>query len=214
MRQLDKLEHAKEAIRYFVDNLRQGDQFALIAFADDQVDWITEFTGDRQRFLRRLDVQQGFGQTALNDAIAATPRLVDDSISGRKAIVLVTDGIDNASAMSMNRAVALARQVNVPIFTLGFLSVSAEALPRGAVETNFEVLDRVADETGGRLFAVHGPVELKEAIAFLDAELRFQYMLGYYPARIPEQGEFRQIRLEVDHRRLSARTRSGYYATP
>ncbi len=214
MRQMDKLKHAKEAIRYFVDHLRPGDRFSLICFADDQVDWVTEFTDDRELFLRRLDVQQGFGQTALNDAIAATPRLVDDSISGRKAIVMVTDGIDNASVMSMYRAVSLARQVNVPIFTLGFLSVSADALPRRAVKTNLAVLERVSRETGGRLFAVHGPVELKEAIAYLDAELRFQYLLGYYPQRIPQEGEFRAIRLEVDRRSFMVRTRSGYFANP
>ena len=70
------------------------DRFALICFADEQVSWVTEFTADRERFLERLLVQEGYGQTALNDAVAAAPKLVDESIKGRKAIVLITDGVD------------------------------------------------------------------------------------------------------------------------
>jgi hypothetical protein len=105
MRVSGKLEAAKEAIRYFVDNLRPQDRFALIAFADEQVAWITEFTSDRATFLDRLAVQTGYGQTALNDAVAAAPGLVQAGTDGRKAIVLITDGVDNASRTSLDRAI-------------------------------------------------------------------------------------------------------------
>lgn len=213
MRQLDKLTHAKEAVRFFVDRLRDGDQYGLIAFADEQVAWITEFTDDRRRFLTRLSVQEGYGQTALNDAIAAAPHLVAESIKGRKAIVLITDGVDNASRLDLDDAVALARTVNVPIYAIGFLSVPESVLSRRAETTNLEVLRRVAEETGGHLFAVNDPVELKEAIVFLETELRFQYMLGYYPARQAD-GSFREIRVETPPEpRFQVRTRTGYHAT-
>ncbi len=213
MRQMDKLVHAKESIRFFLDALEPQDQFALIGFADKQVAWITDFTRDRERFLLRLSVQEGFGQTALNDAVAAAPGLVDERLSGRKAIVLITDGVDNFSQLEQDVALDLARRVNVPIYAIGFMSVDPDHLPKGTVETNFMTLNTIADETGGRVFAVHDPAELKEAINTIDDELRFQYMIGYYPPKYGNQREFRRVQLEAG-KRLDVRTRSGYYTAP
>jgi Ca-activated chloride channel family protein len=214
MRQLDKMQHAKEAIRFFIDQLRSDDRFALICFADEQVDWVTEFTADRHRFLRRLSVQTGYGKTALNDAIAAVPTLVDDGVAGRKAIVLITDGVDNSSHMGIERAVDVARRVSVPVYTIGFISVPEKMLPKGSTMINLEVLRFVSSETGGQLFAVHDPVELKEAVAAVDRELRHQYLLGYYPAADKIDGKYHEIQVKTDRRRLLVRTRAGYYGTP
>jgi Ca-activated chloride channel family protein len=210
MRQLDKLEHAKEAIRFFVDALEPDDQFALIGFADKQVAWITDFTRDRERFLLRLSVQDGYGQTALHDAVAAAPGLVDEKLEGRKAIVLITDGVDNFSQMDQFKALDLARRVHVPIYAIGFMSLDPDHLPKETVETNFETLNTISDETGGRVFAVHDPAELKEAINIIDDELRFQYMIGYYPSERGGRDEFRTVHLEAGKRR-EVRTRTGYY---
>jgi len=213
MRQLDKLVHAKEAIRFFVDALEPQDQFALIGFADKQVVWITDFTRDSERFLLRLSVQEGYGQTALHDAVAAAPGLVDERLSGRKAIVLITDGVDNFSQLDQQVALDLARQVDVPIYAIGFMSVDPDHLPKNTVKTNFKTLTTIAEETGGRVFAVHDPAELKEAINTINDELRFQYMIGYYPSETASAGEFRRVQLEVG-KRLAVRTRSGYYTKP
>ena len=211
MRQLEKIEHAKEAIRFFVDQLRPGDRFALICFADEQVAWVTEFTEDRERFLRRLLVQVGYGQTALNDAIAAAPALVDAQAQGRRAIVLITDGVDNASRLSIEQAVEIARRVSVPVYAIGFQSVSENLLPKDSRMTGLEVLRYVSTETGGDLFAVSDPEELKEAVHRVDLELRYQYLLGYYPGEDKFDGAFHEIRVETDKRRFNVRTRSGYY---
>ena len=215
MRVSGKLEAAKEAIRYFVDSLRPQDRFALIAFADEQVAWITEFTSDRQRFLDRLAVQTGYGQTALNDAVAAAPGLVQAGADGRKAIVLITDGVDNASRTNLDRAIELARRASVPIYTLGFSSLPRELLPlKQELATNFSVLTRFSSETGGSLFAVHDPDELKEAVVRIDQELRLQYVIGYAPSRTLWNGAYRKIQLETRKGRYQVRTRNGYYATP
>ena len=215
MRVSGKLEAAKDAIRYFVENLRSQDRFALIAFADEQVAWITEFTSDRQRFLERLAVQTGYGQTALNDAVAAAPGLVQAGTDGRKAIVLITDGVDNASRTSLDRAIELARRASVPIYTLGFSSLPRELLPlTQELATNFSVLTRFSDETGGSLFAVHDPDELKEAVVRIDQELRYQYVIGYAPSRKLWNGAYRRIQLATRQNRYQVHTRSGYYANP
>ena len=214
MRQLGKLDEAKEAIRVFVGSLNPGDRVALIGFADDRVDWITDFTADRERFLARLDVQEAYGQTGLYDAVAATPRLVDERIKGRKAIVLITDGMDNASRMNTFKALQLAREVSVAIYTIGFSSLPRKLVPRGGTQPVLQVLELFSAETGGALFSVHDPDDLKETVAQISEELRSQYMIGYYPSRRLWDGAFRRVKLEPIRRGLEVRTRRGYYAVP
>jgi VWFA-related protein len=209
MRQLDKLGHAKAAIRSIVEQLGPDDRVGLICFADEQVVWVTEFTSDRERFLRRLDVQRGFGQTALNDAVAMAPGLVDQGTSGRKAMILITDGVDNSSALSMEQAISTARKVSMPIYTVGLLSVHLDSLPRDYTTNNLEVLEQVANETGGRLFAVGGPGDLKEAIVILENELRHQYLIGYYTSS--ESSGYHQLDLQVKPGRYQVRTRRGFW---
>lgn len=214
MRQVGKLDEAKEAIRVFVDALRPDDRFGLVGFADDQVSWITDFTDDRERFLARLAVQEAYGQTALFDALAATPSLVDEQILGRKAIVLITDGQDNASKLDSLKSIQIARSVDVPIYTVSFSGMAERLLRKGQTNPGTAVLRLFSSETGGRLFSVADPDELKDAVLEIQEELRFQYVIGYYSMRNTWDGGFRRITVELDRRDLEVRTRRGYYANP
>jgi len=214
MRQVGKLDEAKEAIQVFVDALRPGDRFGLIGFADDQVTWVTEFTADRERFLLRLGVQEAYGQTALFDALGATPGLVDRETKGRKAIVLITDGHDNASKLNTFRAVQLARSVDVPIYTIAFSRLADRLLPKGSVSPGMSILGRFSRETGGHLYSVADPDELKDAVIGIQEELRFQYVIGYHSMRNTWDGAFRRIKVELNRKGLEIRTRRGYYANP
>jgi Ca-activated chloride channel family protein len=214
MRMAGLLEEAKEAIRYFADNLHADDQLGLICFADEQVTWVTEFTADRERFLERLSVQIGYGQTAVNDAVAAAPGIVAQSTGGRTAIVLITDGMDNASRLSMPEAIELARKASVPIYTIGFSTLPKELLRKGEIQTTLQILQMYSAETGGTLFSVRDPDELKEAVAAIYEELRYQYVIGFTPSPDVKDGGFRHLRLVANKRGLAVRTRTGYYANP
>lgn len=214
MRHSGKLEAAKEAIRHFVDELRPQDRFALICFADDQVSWVTDFTSDRQRFLQRLEVQDGYGQTALNDAVAATPKLVDKATNGRKAIVLITDGVDNASSLTVHEAIRTARRVEVPIYSIGFSTLPWEDKKLKDLGYDMGVLRLFAAQTGGDIFVVNDPDDMKEAVARISTEMRHQYIIGYTPDIGKWDGRFRTIDLEARNGRYRVRTRKGYYATP
>jgi Ca-activated chloride channel family protein len=215
MRQKGKLEAAKEAVRHFVDQLRPQDRFALICFADEQVSWVTEFTADRERFLERLLVQEGYGQTALNDAVAAAPKLVDESNVGRRAIVLITDGVDNASRLTSEQAVEIARRVEVPIYTVGFTSRPWEDEKKGAdLGLNMAVLRMFAEQTGGEVFLVRDPDDMKESVARISTEMRYQYLIGYHPGLQSWDGKFRSVELIAGTGKYAVRTRKGYYANP
>jgi len=214
MRQQGKLDASKNAIRDFVTALGPKDRFALICFADEQVSWVTEFTSDREEFIKRLMVQEGFGRTAINDAVAAAPRLVDEKVLGKKAIVMFSDGVDNASTISPWKATRLAREVNVPIYIFGFSSLPKKAMLKGATAPNLRVLGAFARETGGLLFSLQNHEDARKAAAAVVEELRFQYVIGYYPSRKHWDGRFRRVRLETVRERLDVRTRNGYYANP
>ena len=209
----DRLGEAKRAIRFLVDALGDEDRVGLIGFADGRVDWISGFDDGRSVFLERLDSLRPVGRTALYDALAASPHLVDERIRGRKAIVLITDGVDNASEIPELKATWMARQVAVPIYTLGFIPMRENLLSLRAREA-LRVLRRFSDETGGALLPVHAAEDMTRASKTIQEELRFQYVIGFYPSDQPGDGRFRVLRLATERRRLLVRTRRGYYATP
>jgi Ca-activated chloride channel family protein len=214
MRQAGKLDEAKEAIRFFADSLGADDRLGLVCFADDQVAWVTEFTSARARFVSRLAVQEAYGRTALIDAIAATPGLVEASVAGSRAIVLFTDGIDTASRLGQFEALQLARRVDVPIYAVGFATLASKLRPAGSKKPSERLIEMFTGETGGRLFTVYDPDDLKEAVQTIQQELRFRYVIGYQPTRQQWDGAFRRIKLETVGRTLRVRARHGYYAEP
>lgn len=207
------LERAKAAIEEFVMALGPRDRVGLICFADKQVTWVTEFTSDRDRFLERLRVQTAEGQTAVFDALAAIPSLVDREQEGRKAIILFTDGQDNASGHTSLDAALIARRVPVPIHIISFIPMSQWLLPP-RVRLGLRVLERFSVETGGELYAIHDAQDLISAVARIQDQTRFQYVIGFYSPDHDWDGSFRPIALESQKARLTIRTRSGYYAEP
>ena len=210
MRQPGMLDAAKEAIHSLVDVLGHEDQFGLIGFADHQVTWITEFTSDSTTFKKRLDVQEAYGQTALYDALAASPRLVDEQLQTRKAIILFTDGLDNVSGMLPLQAVQVARQVSVPIYAVNFLHAAPEMLSTESREALL-LLARFCRETGGQLITIQKPGELAAAMTGIQNDLRLQYVLGFQQDSDSLPERFRRIRLATNRPRLSVRCRAGYY---
>ena len=157
--------------------------------------------------------EQGFATThallALVGAISKLP--------GRKAIVLITDGIDNASKLSLFEAMAAARKVDVPIYAIGFASSTAAteaSTPSPEAGTNAEILKLIASETGGNFFWIDDPDDLKEAIHSVEEDLRSEYVLGYTPPRTACDGSFRKIDLKLSKDRYRIRTRKGYVSGP
>jgi Ca-activated chloride channel family protein len=171
---------------------------------------VTPFTSDAGNFSLRLSVQEGYGQTALYDALAASPGLVDETPYARKAIVLFTDGLDNFSNFTPTEAIALARQVSVPIYVIHFISMPPDMIS-DENRRNLSLLERFSAETGGALFAIHESEQMDRAIARIQQDLRSQYVIGFYPPDPHDDPSFRHIRLETSRSRLIVRTRTGYY---
>jgi len=214
----DRLEDAKSAIRRFVGALRPGDQIALMSFADAGVHVEQGFTEDRFDFFQKLASLSPYGQTALRDALVRASSLMAEAAGSRSALILVSDGAENASRMGKAEAVALARLVQVPIYAIGF-----SRLPRtlrhgiglSPDEHAFDALIReFTSETGGERVLVFGPGEIDAAVRLVEERLRGQYLIGYRPRRSSDDAGFREIALRTSRPSLQVRVRRGYVSAP
>jgi Ca-activated chloride channel homolog len=128
----DKLSQSKSALRDFLtSSTGPRDEVSLLIFADGQVEVAVPFTGDRARVLAVLDRTEAFGKTALNDAVAVSPEFASRGKNEKRALILITDGIENDSQASPEQALEIARRVDVPIYTIGYVAGADKRVRRG-----------------------------------------------------------------------------------
>jgi Ca-activated chloride channel homolog len=213
----DRLKESKNALRYFLTELlRPQDQVSLLIFADGEVEVAAPFSADKSAFLAELDRTQAYGQTALNDAVAVSPEFANRGKNEKRAILLITDGIENDSQASVDQAVEIARRVDVPIFTVGYKIPLSEEFLRKYKRTSaltsagiVSALERFSQATGGRLQVAADPQELAAALREIRRELGHQYILGYTSYKSP-RNEYRRIQVVTSNKKYRVRTREGY----
>ncbi|MBV8201185.1 MAG: VWA domain-containing protein, partial [Acidobacteria bacterium] len=119
-----KIELSQEVVRYFVNQALPGDEFALATFASGHGEVEVPFTADREALLDAVSRWQGWGTTALHDAVAWIPEISAEGHNSRRLAILVTDGADNASTLSPEEAREIVRAAQVPVYVLGLGSGS------------------------------------------------------------------------------------------
>jgi VWFA-related protein len=215
----DKLKESKESLKYLVTFLLDlDDEFSLLIFADGEVEVAMNFSNNRNYFLAVLDKTEAYGQTALNDAVTVTPEFANKGNNEKRAILLITDGIENDSQYSHYQAVEIARRVDIPIFTIGYkIPLSDQYLQKykhSPSLTSFGIvysLERFSRATGGKAFFINQVEELKTALREIKKELSHQYILGYTSYR--NQGnDYREIKVITSKKKYKVRTREGYYS--
>jgi VWFA-related protein len=214
---LNKLEEAKAGLRSLVNFvLSPRDEVSLLIFADGQVEVAAPFSTDRAEFLKTLEATKAYGQTALNDAVAVSPEFANRGHNEKRALLLITDGVENDSRVTPDEAVEIARRVDVPIYTIGYKIPLDEqllkALKRAKTLTSagiVETLDRFSRATGGKAVFVNRPEEMYGALRELKKEQSHQYLIGYTSYKEPS-GDYRRIRVVTANPRYKVRTREGY----
>jgi Ca-activated chloride channel homolog len=124
-------------------------------------------------------------------------------------VILITDGDDNSSRVSLTETLEAAQRNDVTIYPIS--TNSAAFFGSKEQERGDKTLKKFADETGGKAFF---PLKIQDlSSSFLDIhdELRSQYQIGYRPINAKQDGTFRRIRVDVADKRYKARARSGYY---
>ncbi len=221
---IDKLEDVEDAIGHFLDALKPEDEVFMLQFSD-RVDVLVEFADSRERARRAVQRLRARGGTALYDALAEGVQLLGDGKHRKRALLLLTDGNDTASQLSLREAADLAAKSEVLIYALGIGHSSRGSwghVDLGHRDTvDVRTLRRFAEPSGGRSYlledAHRGGVDLVDrAVAEMGAELRQQYTVGYYPSGTDRSAKstFRLIRVRLSNPSYRVRARAGYWTTP
>ena len=217
----DKLDEVEDGLRHFVNTLQPEDEVFLLAF-NDTPRLVQDFTSNSGSLARVLSPLWAKGATALYDVIAAGLTKIQEGRHRKKALLLITDGNDTTSTLSLAQVMELARRADVLIYSLGIRHEDRGLFGHfnlGWPEDNVDVrvLQTLSSTTGGNTFIIQG-VHVVDGIDVIDracqqiaAELRLQYTLRYRSAGSATAGTRRSLRVESPQRDLSVRARSGSY---
>src|ERR1035437_243585 len=163
------------------------------------------------------------GGTMLYDAVLLAADELMRKQSGRKALILLTDGVDTGSKVSLSSAVEAAQRADTLVYSIGEQDPEmygggfgiGRMGGRGPMNTanGKKVLEQISRETGGRLFEVSKKHTLAKVYDEIDEDLRHQYSLGYSPDRSDTAGAYHRIRLTTKQKGLVVQTREGYYGS-
>ena len=206
----DKLKFEEEAaIEFFYSTLQRGKDKALVISFDSGVDLLQDFTDDPEKLADTIRKIRAGGGTSLYDAIylAVNQKLAGQE--GRRIVILITDGDDNSSRVSLTETLEAAQRNDVSIYAIS--TNSAAFFGSKEQERGDKTLKKFSEETGGKAFF---PLKIQDlANSFLDIhdELRSQYQIGYRPINSKQDGTFRRVRVDVADKRYKARGKPGYY---
>jgi VWFA-related protein len=165
------------------------------------------FTNDPKELAKAVFSVRARGRTALYDAVAEGLIHLQLGHLDKKALIIVSDGGDNASQQKYSQVLALAQRSQAVIYSVGLVDAEGD-------EENPDVLRRLSKHTGGVAFfptSLESVADISKRIA---RDLREQYTLGFVPAKTDTKDSFRQIVVKVDapgHGKIHVRTRPGYF---
>jgi VWFA-related protein len=219
------------ASQFFSQVLRKKDMAFLISFGEES-ELLQDYTNSTRLLtegLGQLRPSSGVGGlhpgpvptmggprgTVLYDAVylAANEKLKSEV--GRKVIVIITDGVDQGSRLSINQAVEAAQKSDAVIYCIDYNDPSAYG---GGFGVSFgggaggSAMHKMSDETGGHVYRVDRKHTLEQVFKELQDEMRSQYSIGYTPANDRKDGTYRKIDIKLSNKDLKAQARKGYYA--
>ena len=168
------------------------------------------FTNDPSLLREALVKQPPHGNTALYDGVAEGLEHLQVGTGDRKALIVVTDGGDNASRITLPRLVELAERANAAIYTIGILDQTYS-------DENPAVLRQLAKATGGQAYFPSSAAQVADVAEQIARTLREQYTLGYVPPEAGARASYHPIRVNVraaGEGKLRVRTRAGYRIAP
>jgi len=224
----EKLEKAKKSAHQFLDILEEGDEGLVVTFADS-VRVAQELTTDTGPLSAAIENAVAGGGTALYDAVWRTSRMLE-GFDGRRVLVLLSDGRDEAanglepgSLHTLEEAIDQTLRSEAMVFAIGLGSnLRKEYIRRwgtlnglsnlDANVTLLDVLESMADATGGRTVLASGAGRLRKAFGDIASDLRHQYSLAYVSSDPEADGKWRKVEVLPRDEQLEVVTRKGYYA--
>ena len=219
-------DERRAAAAFFEQVLTPQDAAFLVSF-DVNVDLLQDVTGSVKFLSQALDrirvngggagsasgpfPQVQSGGTHLFDAVYLAADDVLRTETGRKALILITDGQDHGSMVSRELAIETAQRADVILYAILFYDRQFYGWG-GSAYRGDRVLKDMAEETGGRIFEARNDRDLHSAFEQISNELRSQYSLGYSPANDARDGSYRRVEVRANGRGYKVQARKGYYA--
>jgi VWFA-related protein len=260
------LDQEKSASYSFFDHiLRENKDKAFLIHFDREVELLQDLTASREKLragLEQLDTPSfsntsagsggargsggggsgrghghGGGGTLLYDSIYLASNELMKKQQGRKALIILTDGVDHGSKESLNTAIASAQRADTAVYSILFADEDAYGsggrggygghggyggggrggggrYPQQDRPDGKKVLERISKETGGQLLEVKKKLPIEEIYAQIEEELRNQYSLAYTPDRPGDDATYHLIHVTVNQKDLIVQAREGYYSGP
>jgi len=210
----NKKQKSSEAAAAFFKTANSEDEFFLIEF-DERPKLAVPFTKDIDLLYHEITHTRPYGRTSLFDAIHMALGVMKGARHERKALVIVSDGGDNRSRHTFTAIKSDVLEADVQLYAMGIFD------PEGASRNSREeaegpqVLDHLAELTGGRHFPVLNLASLPEVSTRIGQLLRNRYLLGYNPTNASRDGRYRGVKLDLAaplDAGVRVQYRKGYYA--
>lgn len=201
------LAFSRNAAIKFLKTFSTAIDFTLVEFADD-VRAARFAQSEFPRLVERIRSGKAKGMTSLYDAVTVYLGSAFDQ-TGRKVLVIFTDGDDTSSSRRWDETLRLLRASDVTVYPIGFLSNRGSA--RLVLQSK---LMEIARLTGGRAVFPGSMKELDPVYASIADEIQGQYVLGYVPTNVARDGKWRKVEITLKQppERVQLRTREGYFA--
>jgi VWFA-related protein len=158
------------------------------------------------------------GGTLLNDAVYTVAKNVLAGETGRKAMVILSDGGDNGSRRSLAEAIEQAQRADVQVYSILYsmfndLNSTTSGHTPG-IDPGLGALQKLSESTGGRVFTVSRNTSLRAIYAQIGQDLRLQYELGYKPPSDTQPNTYHKLELKAKDKKLSVQARKGFFEAP
>jgi VWFA-related protein len=209
----DKRPRVNQAAITLVEASNPQDEAFVVNFNDDfYLDLDKDFTNSIPELKEALERIDSRGSTALYDAIIGSLDHVKKGSKDKKVLLVVTDGEDNTSHNSLEKAIREVQKTDTVIYTIGLLSEESKKNAKRAKRA----LEQIAQASGGISYFPENVEDVHTICEQVAHDIRNQYTLAYYPTNTRRDGTFRSVQVEVipprGRGKLVPRTRNGYYA--
>jgi Ca-activated chloride channel family protein len=217
---------AKGVSRSFFQTANPEDEFMLLTVST-RPESVSGFTNDTADLERRIARTAPGGMTALIDTVYLGLNRMRKASEPRRALLILSDGMDNYSRYSKGEMLRVALEADVQIYTIIFDNGSSGAstgpIPyrpalirkpgdQGQEHEGARLLEELSDKTGGLHFHVRSDDEAKEAAIKAGRALRSEYVIGYQPSSSAASGKWHRIRVKSNVPKMNIYARNGYYA--
>jgi VWFA-related protein len=209
----DKRPRVNQAALTLVEASNPQDEAFVVNFNDDfYLDLDKDFTNSVPELKEALERIDSRGSTALYDAVIGSLDHVKKGKKDKKVLLIVTDGEDNTSHNSLEKAVREIQKTDTVIYAIGLLSEESKKSAKRAKRA----LEEITKASGGLAYFPENVEDVRSICEQVAHDIRNQYTLAYYPTNAKRDGTFRAVQVEMipprGRGRLQARTRNGYYA--